>query len=633
MHKLLARQLKKSFGKNCDFNTFSDELDGLFESISDAYEDYDHDRKILELTLEKNSYELTTANRLISDQNDSLIHQLKTLSRSRAFLTRLIDSVHMFIVTSNANLEVITVNKKFSGSLNKTYHHFLDIFPENDLTEKFRGELQSLLSNKLEVIHNDMELKDSLNNVLYISWSHTLVEDEQGNPIILSIGSDLTKRKEAEDALHWLAHHDPLTLIGNRRSFQYSLQHMLSSNSQGALVFIDVNHFKQINDFYGHSVGDLVLINIANALKKVTRSNDVISRLSGDEFTVILCRVNSEVISLVLDKLVTALNSHIILEDGSKLEYSVSIGVSLFPEHAHQQEQLIINADLAMYKAKKKGLGRWHLFSPETDDFSSLQTDNLQMRSIKNALEENRYQLNYQPILKLQDKTISHYEALIRQIDENGNLVYPGSFIPAAERMGLIQDIDEWVLEHVLKCLARELPSRPELVITVNISAPTLQEGDLPRLLVKLLEKYQVPCNHLIIELTETAYIDNFEEVLRNLTEIDALGVRIALDDFGVGFSSFSYLKRMPLSYVKLDGSYVKTLLQSHEDQVFVESLSNMVQAFGMKTIAEFVGDQATCNRLLELGVTYGQGYFIGKPQPYLATIDEVRKNIGMCEQ
>lgn len=630
MHPLLAKQLKESVGENGDLMPTSEALNSLLTEISLTYQTFESDRKTLERSLEQNAHDLHSANQLISEQNDSLLNQIKTLSRSRAFLTRLIDSVHMFIVTSTTDLEVIKVNKTFSGSVNKTYQNFLDIFPENDLSQAFREDLQSLIANQKTIIHNDMELKDSLNNVLYIAWSHTLVEDEEGCPIILSIGSDLTKRKQAEDALYWLAHHDPLTTIGNRRAFQAGLQHVLSSKSHGALAFIDVNHFKQINDFYGHLVGDLVLVNIANTLKEVTRSNDVISRLSGDEFTVIFCRVERDVISVVLDKLLHALNSFVVLEDGSKLEYSVSIGVALFPEHAHQEEQLIVNADLAMYKAKKKGLGRWHVFNPETDNFSSLQTDNRQMHSIKHALEENRFQLYYQPILRLQDKTISHYEALIRQIDEEGQLIFPDAFIPAAERMGLIQDIDEWVLENVLACLASEIPNSPDLVITVNISAPTLQEGDLPSLLVKLLAKYQIACHHLIIELTETAYIDNFENVLRNLNEVNALGVKIALDDFGVGFSSFSYLKRMPLSYVKLDGVYVKSLLQSNEDQVFVKSLSNMVKAFGMKTIAEFVGDEATCCRLLELGVTFGQGYFIGKPQPYLASLDEVRGNIGL---
>lgn len=629
MHKLLARQLKKTFGRDFQLNQASEELNKLLSSISEAYDEYSNERKFLEHTLEQNSQELTAANRLITEKNASLNNQFKAVSHSRAFLHRLIDSVPMFILTLSTDFKILSSNQKFLENTNKRYTDFFSILPDEEARSNFTEESRALLTNDVEYIHNEMDLLDSFNNILHIAWTHTIVEDEEGNDIILSIGSDLTHRIEAENAMHWLAHNDSLTGIGNRRDFQKNLEHVVHSKSEGALAFIDVNHFKQINDLHGHSVGDQVLVDIAETLKKVTRSNDCISRLSGDEFTVILCRVNEDNIEKVLNKLVAALNRYVMLADGSKLPYTVSVGGAMFPQHASDEQSLIVNADLAMYQAKKKGMGRWHLFNPKEDDFSHLHEDSRLIHSLKQAIDDSRMQLYYQPILKLDEKVVSHYEVLLRMLDERGNLVFPGTFIPAAERMGLIRDVDEWVLGHALQQLALNLKKIPNLKFTVNISAPSLQSNDFPEILKQALCDSGVSGEHLLIELTETAYIDNFDQVLNNLKQVDKLGVAIALDDFGIGFSSFSYLKKMPLTYVKLDGSYVKDLLNVPEDQVFVESVSKMVEAFGMQTIAEFVGDEQTCKRLLELGVSYGQGFFIGKPKPYLATIEEIKQNIG----
>jgi len=628
MHKLLLRQLQKAYGKEYAIDSLPSETQALIGLVTKAYDDLSDERNFLEYTLEMNSAELTAANDLVTEKNKILNKQIKTVKHSKVFLKRLIDSIPMFVLTLDKKLNIISSNDQFLDNTNKNFSSFKAFFSENEALEKFNKDVKSLFLEQSEYIYHEMELNDSYNNILYISWTHTLVEDELGDSIILSIGSDITHRKEAENAMQWMAYNDSLTHIGNRRDFQKNIRAALQSKTTGALAFIDVNHFKQINDFHGHTVGDQVLVNIADTLKHIIRSIDFVSRLAGDEFTVFFSRVDETNIAHILDKLANSLNSYITLQDGSRIEYSVSIGAALFPLHSQQEEELIVKADIAMYKAKKSGVGRWHLFDPVHDDLKDLQEDNRLIYSLKQAIDHNRLLLYYQPILCLENKTVSHYEVLLRMIDENGKMIFPGDFIPAAERMGLIRDIDEWVLGHALQQLALNLKINPDLKFTVNISAPSLQASGFPNLLEQAVKDSGIASKHLIIELTETAYIDNFEQVQNNLKKINALGVKIALDDFGVGFSSFSYLKKMPLSYVKLDGSYVKELLNSPEDQVFVEGVSKMVQAFGMQTIAEFVGDDATCKRLMELGVSYGQGYFIGQPKPYLATIDEIKSNI-----
>ncbi|GAB6070626.1 hypothetical protein JCM30760_17230 [Thiomicrorhabdus hydrogeniphila] len=628
MHKLLSRQLKKAYGNDYAIESLPSEVQTLITLVTKAYDDLSDERKFLEYTLEMNSAELTAANDLVTEKNKSLNKQIRAANHSKVFLKRLIDSIPMFVLTLDKELNIITSNEQFLANTNKKVSSFKDIFPDSKTLESFNKDVQFLFSEQSEYIYHEMELFDNYNNTLYISWTHTLVENESGEAIILSIGSDLTHRKEAENAMQWMAYNDSLTHIGNRRDFQKNIKVALQRKTTGALAFIDVNHFKQINDFHGHTVGDQVLIHIADTLKQITRSIDIVSRLAGDEFTVFFCRVDETNINHILDKLAKSLNSYITLQDGSRLEYSVSIGAALFPLHSQQEEELIIKADIAMYKAKKSGVGRWHLFDPVHDDLKDLKEDNRLIYGLKQAIESSRMQLYYQPILCLETKTVSHYEVLLRMIDENGKMVFPGEFIPAAERMGLIRNIDEWVLGHALQQLALNLKTYPNLKFTVNISAPSLQAAEFPNHIKQALQESGVASKHLIIELTETAYIDNVDQVKRNLQKIHALGVKIALDDFGVGFSSFSYLKKMPLSYVKLDGSYVKELINSPEDQVFVEGVSKMVQAYGMQTIAEFVGDDATCKRLMELGVSYGQGYFIGQPKPYLATIDEIKTNL-----
>lgn len=630
MHRLLNRQLKKAFGRGYQVDEFSGELQSFLNSVSLAYDEYTNERKFLEHILEKNSSELTSANRTISEQNASLTDQLTAISRSRSFLTRLIDSVHMFILTLDRDLNILTANKKFLDSTNKSYQSFLQLFPDDYCVKSFEKDLDSLRTGSLDIVHNDMELYDSYNNSIYIDWSHTIVENEEGQEIILSIGSDLTKRKEAEDALHWLAHNDGLTGLANRRAFKQTIHQTLNAKNRGVLAFIDINKFKQINDVYGHAVGDAVLIQLARDLEAATRSYDFISRLAGDEFTVIFNRITDTEIPAVFDKLLEQLNNYIVLDDGNQLHYSVSIGVAKFPEHASQEQQLIVNADLAMYVAKKKGMGHWHLFDPSSDDFLTMHDDNRQLHILKKAIEENRFVLYYQPICSLEKNEISHYEVLIRKLDVNGKLIFPGDFIPAAERMGLITKIDRWVLDEALAKLADELQTQPDLKFAINISAPSLQQDSMPSLIQELLAKHKVDSRHLIIELTETAYIDNFDLVLNNLEQIDNLGVKIALDDFGVGFSSFSYLKKMPLSFVKLDGSYVRELINNYEDQVFVESVTKMVEAFGMHTVAEFVGDDQTYQRLKDLGVSYGQGFYIGQPKPYLLSNDDIKNNLSL---
>lgn len=558
----------------------------------------------------------------IQETNANLNKKVHSLSRSRAFLTRLLDNPSVFVLTQTKDFEVVLSNSKFKNGIKHSDNNFLHLFSNMRTKDAFIKEAQGLTLNTGKAYQHEVVMESCEGKTLLVSWSHTLVEDEQGDEIIVSVGMDNTEHKKDEVKLKWLANNDSLTKIGNRRSFMRDLNDLLDNHTQGAVLIIDVNKFKQINDIYGHMTGDEVLIDIARALKEVAQSMGSISRLSGDEFTVVLPAVSVGELGGFLTILSSALHGKVTLKNKTVVEYSVSIGAALFPDDGDSYQTLLAHADMAMYKAKKAGLSQWHIFNESDDNSEGLKRDYYLSELIKSALANNLFQLVFQPILSIEKGSVQHYETLLRLNDELGNGVSPAEFIPVSERLGLIRDIDNWVLDNALVRLSEELEFQPDLKISINVSAPTLQMNEYPMIFMDAIKKHNVDAKHIIIELTETAYIENFKQVLDNLTILTDEGATIALDDFGVGFSSFSYLKQLPLRYVKLDGSYIKDLRNHPDNQVFVKSISDMVTAFGMRAIAEFVEDKATLDMLKELGVYYAQGYYIGRPDSELLSND-----------
>lgn len=550
----------------------------------------------------------------ISKKNDSLKEQVHALTRSRSFLTRLFDNAQIFIITQDFDFNILSTNKKFEALYQHVPRNFFSLISVEEDGEYFRQQVKALRGKQVDVFQQQIHQVDKDSREMFITWTHAVVESEQGEEILLSIGVDQTQEKKAEHDLRWMANHDSLTGVGNRRFFNNAFEHFLGSGVHGALVFIDVNRFKQINDIYGHSAGDQVLVEMSAKLRQVLRGSDVICRFAGDEFTALLSNIDSRSLPDVLNKLIRELNGTVKTKSGRLVTYSVSIGAAVFPDHGTEPQTLIINADMAMYNAKKKGVGSWHIFDANDERILQLKSDHNLILSIKNALKNESFALVYQPILDIEKQDVSHYEVLLRMFDEDGDMVSPALFIPVAERSGEIRRIDEWVLDRALMELRGLYNDGFDCKFSVNISAPTMQADDFPQMVIDAIEKYQIDPGSLIIELTETAYIENFQQVLKNLNLVTGYGVSVALDDFGVGFSSFTYLKMLPLSFVKLDGSYIQHLVDSNEDQVFVKSLASIIDAYGMKTIAEFVENQETLDMLAALGITYGQGYYIGKP-------------------
>ncbi|MFI0458108.1 MAG: putative bifunctional diguanylate cyclase/phosphodiesterase, partial [Candidatus Thiodiazotropha endolucinida] len=309
---------------------------------------------------------------------------------------------------------------------------------------------------------------------------------------------------------------------------------------------------------------------------------------------------------------------------------SASIGIATYPEHGSNSDQLLSNADLAMYQAKESGRDQWHIFSSQDQTHEEMKARVTWKDKIEQALAKDNFILFFQPIMEIANGTISHYEVLIRMIESDGTLALPSEFIPVAERTGLIHQINHYVLRTSIQRLSSLNKTRHDITLSINLSGRVIDDPELLTQLTHLLNSSGINPERLVFELTETAALADVNAAIDLMSELQALGCRFALDDFGVGFSSFYYLRELPLDIVKIDGSFIKNLTTSTKDQVFVKALTEMANALGKDTVAEFVEDEATLKLLTELGVAYAQGYYIGRPSPEIPVTTTLSSSISI---
>lgn len=421
-------------------------------------------------------------------------------------------------------------------------------------------------------------------------------------------------REQARGELVWMADHDPLTKLLNRRRFDQELTRLVEQASRndgnGALLFVDLDQFKDVNDISGHHMGDGLLQRVAEQLAKGTTGRGILGRLGGDEFAIILPDVGAEQAIRMATEVQQRVQEVIVQAHGWRHQVSASIGIVLFPEHGNNAQQLMADADLAMYQAKEKGRGRWHLLSPGDTGRERANARVMWAERIVEALKEDRFELHFQPILELSSGKIWRAEALLRMQDREGNLISPGQFIPIAEETGQIQTLDRWVLSHAIELMQHH----QGLCLSVNLSANAVQDPSLPGNVKRLLQKHAVTPAKLTLEVTETVAINSMLNANDLMHEIRAIGCRFALDDFGTGFASYAYLRQLPVDDVKIDGAFIRDIPHSKEDQIFVRAVTEMAHGMGKKVVAEFVENADIVVVLKEIGVDFAQGYHIGRP-------------------
>lgn len=451
------------------------------------------------------------------------------------------------------------------------------------------------------------------------------VFNNAGQPLgVLGVAYDITQRKAAEAEVERLAFYDSLTGLCNRRLFQDRLeQAQVSSmrrNSWGAVCFIDLDNFKDLNDTQGHDVGDLLLHQVGQRLLEAVREEDTVARLGGDEFVVLLEGLASEGDEAALyanhvgQKILQTLNAPYPL-GGFPYHNTPSIGITLFRGHDERIEDILKRADLAMYQAKAAGRNTVRFFDPHMQSVV-LQRSALE-RDLRTALRDQQFLLHFQPVVHAHGHTMG-YEALLRWKHPERGIVSPAEFIPVAEQTGLILALGHWVLEQACRQLAvwSADPLRAEWTLAVNLSARQLRQPEFVREVAALLDSAGARADRLKLELTESLLLHDIEDTVVKMEQLAALGVRFALDDFGTGYSSLSYLKRLPLSQLKIDQSFVRDLLTDPNDAAIAHTILQLAASLEMDVVAEGVETEGQRDRLVAMGCHAFQGYLFGRPGP-----------------
>ncbi len=432
-------------------------------------------------------------------------------------------------------------------------------------------------------------------------------------------GSDITERKQAEQKVEFLAYHDPLTGLPNRLLLEDRLQQAITQAERSrnglALVFLDLDNFKKINDSLGHATGDALLKEVAARLKHCVRDSDTISRQGGDEFVLILRELHgAETCLPVLGKIMEALQEPFCWE-GNELTTSASIGVALYPQDGKDFDILRKKADMAMYRAKEAGRNIYRFFDEEMDEEA---VEHLLMRSgLRRAVERGEFVLHYQPQIELGSGRVIGVEALLRWQHPEFGLVPPGRFVPVAEDSGLIVPIGVWVIQEACRqAKAWQQAGLPAMAMAVNLSVAQFRRGSIEDTVIEALERSGLAASQLELELTESMLIQDAEQVMATVRRLKQLGVKLAIDDFGTGYSSLSYLKRFDIDKLKIDQSFIRDLASDPDDAAIVRAIIQMAHSLDLLTIAEGVESSDLLQQLRSFGCDEAQGYHFARPMP-----------------
>lgn len=459
----------------------------------------------------------------------------------------------------------------------------------------------------LRIVRKNGEIRHMNLSGVSIAW--------EGRPATLNFFSDITARVNAEAELEFQAYHDPLTGLPNRALFADRLNLALARARRHhepiAVLYADLDHLKRVNDTLGHTIGDLLLKQVALRFRATVREEDTVARFGGDEFVVLLGQVkDGSVAARVAEKLIARMNEPMEI-GGHTLRVTTSVGVSSWPGDGDDAETLVKNADNALYQSKEQGRNTYRMFAPSMNE--RVQRRLSMEQSLVKAINKARFSLVYQAQHDLRSPRIVGYEALLRWNDEEMGDVPPASFVPLAEETRLIETIGDWVLGRALMD-ARRFPREARLA--VNVSALQLRDVKFPSRVMKLLTAHDFPANRLELELTESATIADDESIVSVLHELRRMGVRIAVDDFGTGYASLSYLRRLSVDMVKIDKSFIAGVGESPADSAIVLGIMGMAHGLNLLALAEGVETEAQRDFLEVAGCDIAQGYLLGRPMP-----------------
>jgi diguanylate cyclase (GGDEF)-like protein/PAS domain S-box-containing protein len=555
----------------------------------------------------------------------NLMEKSQELAKERDFIRQLVELAPIIIIIQKLNGIILKINHAGVDGLETDSRTIIgkvfDIFlPESD--QEHLTKLNRLRSGGYgDQIQLDGRLVTETGKLRDISWLHKLMlSKEHGDEmVILTLGMDISERKISEARNIRMAYYDYLTGLGNRRKFHEEFTLKLASAErygyQLALFYLDLDRFKEINDSSGHEAGDNFLKLVANTLKETIRSTDLLCRIGGDEFTLLMPHADMTGVEHIAKKINSVLKAQSFSSNGKTYAASASIGVAVFPLHGLTVNELMANADLAMYQAKELGRAQHHLFNPDYN-YRSKSNQIMRWRTIlEEAIANDRFILFYQPILNIKTNKISHYECLIRLQQDDGQMFMPSDFVYRAEELGLMGKIDRIVLKKAVEQHLEFNRQGKKYKLSVNISNRSFDDPAIFVDFAQLFNNPEVDQKRIIFEITDSAAVSNYQSTNLLITKIRELGCVLALNDFGIEYPSLHYLKNAPVDYVKIDGSLIRQLDKNNDDRVFVKALIELAHAFGKKTVAEFVESEDVLVILREFGIDYAQGYHIGEPK------------------
>lgn len=565
-----------------------------------------------------------------AQETDMLLHAFRDMQNQvharETRLTSILDNASEGIITINDKGIIETFNNAAESLFRYSADEVLGKSVNMLMPHPTRNEHDSYIRRYREtgeqrIIGNEMNVNALRKDGTVFPMSIKVGEIQlEGRLYFTAIVSDISERKALLDHLRHLAEHDSLTGLYNRQYFTDELERVVQrSMRQGgldcALLYIDLDNFKYVNDTLGHLAGDRVLIEVSTLITSRTRRSDLVARLGGDEFALLLYDVDARQALDAGDAYRQALAEYQFRHDGKVIDVGCSVGVALFDDSVDSREDLMARADISCHMAKRAGRNCVHVY--QADDRARMDTMFADMgwtRTIKQAIEEDHFVFALQPIVSIPQRVVEKYEVLLRMQGEHGELIMPSGFIPSAERFGLVVEVDRWVVGRAIAMLA-DGAFGDEAKLAINLSAMAIGDQEILRLITEGVQRHGIEPHRLTFEITETIAVADLGAASVFLTQLHSLGCLTALDDFGVGYSSFAYLKDLPVDCVKIDGSFVRDMATDPVQMAMVKSMNEIAHAMGKRTVAEYVESERVLELLHAIGVDFAQGYYTGRPQ------------------
>lgn len=580
------------------------QINKLFDNLMESYQD----KEAIEEELRANFEELKDKEKLLSE---SLERYDLALECSNDIIWEWDVKSDVFYIPKKAEEFIKLKNNETFG-----LQQYIKEYVHSDDRTMFIKDIKDHLEGKTDFYNCEYRFKKNDEQYIWVLTKGRALRDENGNLIrILGSLRDVTDRKIHEERLYEIAHYDALTGLINRKLFNEEVENHIKKKETFSIMFLDLDDFKKVNDIFGHDFGDELLIHVASLLKIEIGENNIVARVGGDEFLILLNNVNArdEIIS-ICNKIINLFKNPLNIE-GKLISISASSGIVMYPNDGNSANTLIKRADTAMYKAKASGKNNYCFFDNAMSEEIIRRAE--VEKNLKNSVLDKEFEINFQPQYNVVIDRIVGVEALIRWNNPQLGRVSPAEFIPIAEESGSIEKIGAWILRKVCEqCNKWEIMNYNFGKVSVNISVVQLQQKDFLSNVKKIIEETQIKPKYLKFEITESVVITNFSNNNEVLKSLMAMGIEIALDDFGTGYSSINYLRKLPINTLKIDKSFVDNIEESKIDKAILKVMINLALEIDIEVIVEGVESKEQLDILKEIGCTQIQGYYFSKPLP-----------------